>query len=111
MDEGPTKGNKSIQGRCFPGQIQETSMGCTSFTIIAHLSKDGLMHIHPDRTQNRNITPRENARLQSFPDKYIFEEPGTKQYIQIGNAFPPMFTKAIAESIKKAIEIKVPARS
>jgi DNA (cytosine-5)-methyltransferase 1 len=66
-------------------------------TIVAHLSKDGLMFIHP--TQRRSLTPREAARVQTFPDWYEFPESRTLAYRVIGNAVPPVVARAIGKAI------------
>lgn len=67
--------------------------------IPAHLYKDGLRHIHPDSNQARTITVREAARLQTFPDDYVFIGSQMDQYKMIGNAVPPAMSKIIAEAI------------
>lgn len=72
-----------------------------SNTIVAHLHKDGLRHIHPDYTQSRSITVREAARLQSFEDDFEFLGSMGDQYKMIGNAVPPLFAKYLAKSIYK----------
>jgi len=72
-----------------------------SKTIIAHLYKDGNQFIHPDHTQQRTFTAREAARIQSFPDDFIFPCSRTQQYKQIGNAVPPLLAKHIASVLKK----------
>jgi DNA (cytosine-5)-methyltransferase 1 len=76
-----------------------------SKTIIAHLYKDGNQFIHPDYTQERTLTPREAARLRSFPDDFIFPCSKTQQYKQIGNAVPPLLSKHIASVLKKYLEL------
>lgn len=68
-------------------------------TITAHMKFDCNMYIHP--TQARGLTPREAARVQSYPDDYFFKGPYTKTYMQIGNSVPPLLGRAIAEALKQ----------
>lgn len=72
-----------------------------SNTIPAHLYKDGMRHIHPDPEQARSITPREAARLQTFPDDFEFLGATMAQYKMIGNAVPVDFAKIVAQALYK----------
>lgn len=68
-------------------------------TITAHMKFDCNMYIHP--FQARGLTPREAARVQSYPDDYYFRGAYTKTYMQIGNSVPPLLGRAIATIIKE----------
>ncbi len=81
----------------FKDRYTRQSRHAPCSTIVAHLSKDGLMFIHP--WQNRSLTPREAARIQSFPDWFQFPVARIHQFRLIGNAVPPLVSEAVGHAI------------
>ena len=72
-----------------------------SWTVIAHIGMDGYMYIHPEEL--RTLSVREAARIQSFPDDFIFIGNQQQTYVQVGNAVPPLLSYALGKSTLQAL--------
>ena len=87
----------------FPNKWRKMWPDAPARTLMAHLGKDGYSHIHYDCQQARTISVREAARLQSFPDGFVFCGTMNPAFRQIGNAVPPLMANALAETMMAAI--------
>ncbi|OAU80566.1 cytosine methyltransferase, partial [Lacticaseibacillus rhamnosus] len=85
--------------KAFLDRFKAVPADGVSQTVVAHIAKDGHYYIHPDVEQNRSITVREAARIQTFPDDFYFMGSRTQAFKQIGNAVPPYLAKKMAQTI------------
>ena len=101
--ELPERLIKHSNTKSFTNRFQVVNHTGVSHTVVAHICADGHYYIHPDIKQNRSITVREAARIQSFPDDYFFEKSRTTAFKQIGNAVPVLMAEGIANKIKELL--------
>lgn len=87
----------------FPNKWRKMWRDQPARTLMAHLGKDSYSHIHYDSAQARTISVREAARLQSFPDGFVFSGTMNPAFKQIGNAVPPLLARAVATVVVQAI--------
>ena len=107
LPQGGDSTHKSIQdimpykkrAQIFKDKYFKLEANKISKTITSHMKFDCNMYIHP--TQARGLTPREAARIQSFPDDYFFVGTKSQCYSQIGNAVPPLLSHYICLALEK----------
>jgi DNA (cytosine-5)-methyltransferase 1 len=102
------EGMKNAKNNMKRGLWQSLDAPC--LTVTSHLAKtsinsrDPLLLVNPETELYRRFTPREAARIQSFPDSFILNSSEPKSYKQIGNAVPPVMMWHIAKALQKIIQ-------
>jgi DNA (cytosine-5)-methyltransferase 1 len=92
---------KRYRDDIFDDKYKRLDANDLSRTITAHIAKDGYWYIHPE--QNRTLTLREAARVQTFPDHFRFAGAPTSAFRQIGNAVPPRLGRAMGSAVAEVL--------
>lgn len=105
FSEKAVRGMKNAKNNMKRGLAQDLDEPC--LTVTSHLAKvslnsrDPVLLVNKKKELYRRFTPREAARIQSFPDKFVFPVSETQAYKQIGNAIPPVLMWHIARALAK----------
>ena len=108
FSERAVQGMKNAKNNMKRGLWQDLKYPC--LTITSHLAKtsinsrDPLLLVDPEKELYRRFTPREAARIQSFPENFILNKSEAQSYKQIGNAIPPVMMWYIAKSLQDSID-------
>ena len=108
FSEKAVQGMKNAKNNMKRGLWQDLNQPC--LTITSHLAKtsinsrDPVLLVDPNKELYRRFTPREAARIQSFPDSFIFPVSEHFAYKQIGNAVPPVLMWHIMNALQETIE-------
>ena len=94
------------RSKIFKDKYFKLEMDRPCKTITAHMKYDCNMYIHPN--QARGLTPREAARIQSYPDNYFFRGSYTMTYMQVGNSVPPILSNIIGLTTLQKLRVVIP---
>jgi len=95
---------RRYQSESFKDKYRKLIWNEPSWTITAHIKRDGYRYIYPDNEHPRTISLREAARIQSFPDRWRFCGYRSNAFDQIGNAVPPLLSRAFGRVIKAQLD-------